>query len=98
MIRDYANADFWKKKFIVGFPTLLAQKVKDWITRTHGSTSIPHSQYTYGALISECIIEGLSLCNDIKFKDQLKAPNLTGCKEIGEFHDQFGYVLQTLSY
>ena len=94
MTKDDANADLWKEKFITGLPTLFAQTVKDQITRKHGGTYIPYSQYTCGAHISECIVEGLSLCNDIKLQAQLKAQNLTGRKEIGEFCDQFGYDLQ----
>ncbi|KAM7510610.1 hypothetical protein LguiB_009485 [Lonicera macranthoides] len=93
MTREDANADFWKEKFIAGLPTLFAQKVKDRISKKHGGISIPYKDYTYGSLISECIAEGLSLCNDIKLKAQLKAQNLTGRKEIGEFCDQFAYDL-----
>ena len=82
MTRDDTNVDFWKEKFVYGLPTLFAQKVKNRITRKHGGTSILYSQYTYGALISECIAEGLSLCNNIKLKAQQKPKILQAVKKL----------------
>ncbi|KAG5574882.1 hypothetical protein H5410_055016 [Solanum commersonii] len=46
---------------------------------------------TYGKLISACVQEGLSLCNEIKLNQQIKRHRLTERKQLGEFCEQFAF-------
>ena len=52
---------------------------------------INYDTHSYGSLINICIQEGLSLCNDIKLKAQLKKQKLTKKSQLGDFCDQFGF-------
>ena len=93
LLRSDANNEFWKEKFISGLPSLFAEKIRIRLKQRHGGFKIPYENYTYGELISECISEGLALCNDLNLKAQLKRQRLTGRKELGEFCNQFAYNL-----
>ncbi|KAG5611429.1 hypothetical protein H5410_022710, partial [Solanum commersonii] len=53
--------------------------------------SINYDNYTYGKLISDCVQEGLSLCNEIKLNQQIKRHRLTERKQLGEFCEQFAF-------
>ncbi|KAG5573221.1 hypothetical protein H5410_062987 [Solanum commersonii] len=53
--------------------------------------SINYDDYTYGKLISACVQEGLSLCNEIKLNQQIKRHRLTERKQLGEFCEQFAF-------
>ncbi|KAG5570700.1 hypothetical protein H5410_060466 [Solanum commersonii] len=62
------NSSHWKSKFIDGLPALFAKRVrKTFIGDSH---SINYDNYTYGKLISSCIQEGLSLCNEINSHEE----------------------------
>ncbi|XP_059310690.1 uncharacterized protein LOC132062056 [Lycium ferocissimum] len=58
------NNTHWKSKFIVGLPSLFAERVRKALTK--GETSINYDEYTYDKLIGTCIQKGSSLCNEIK--------------------------------
>ncbi|KAG5580073.1 hypothetical protein H5410_050700 [Solanum commersonii] len=71
------NSSHWKSKFIDDLPALFAKRVRK--TLTGDSHSINYNNYTYGKFISSCIQEGLSLCNEFKFNQQIslkQAPNI----------------------
>ncbi|KAG5621592.1 hypothetical protein H5410_006810 [Solanum commersonii] len=53
--------------------------------------SINYDEYTYDKLISACVQEGLSLCNEIKLNQQIKRHRLTERKQLGEFCEQFAF-------
>lgn len=55
--------------------------------------NIDYSNLTYGQLISNCINEGLALCNDIKLQNQLKKQSKTKKHQLGEFCEQFTFDL-----
>lgn len=57
---------------------------------------IPYCSFTFRKLINEVVTEGLSLCNDLNLKNQLKNQKLTGKKELGQFYNQFGTNLVTI--
>ena len=67
----------WKSKFIDGLPHLFSEKVRQSLRNKNDGININYSDLTYGQIISACINEGLSLCNDIKLKNQLKKQRLT---------------------
>ncbi|KAG5572461.1 hypothetical protein H5410_062227 [Solanum commersonii] len=58
------NSTHWKSKFIDELPTLFAKRVRRYLRGD--DHSINYDNYTYGKLISACVREGLSLCNEIK--------------------------------
>ncbi|KAG5628556.1 hypothetical protein H5410_000273 [Solanum commersonii] len=53
--------------------------------------SINYDDYTYEKLISACVQEGLSLCNEIKLNQQIKRHRLNERKQLGEFCEQFAF-------
>ena len=89
--RPDANAIRWKEQFLNGLPPLFANKIKERIRNRHNG-QLPLENYNYGDLFSECISEGLSLCNDLQLRQQLKSQRLTGRRELGEFCAQFAYA------
>ncbi|KAG5580725.1 hypothetical protein H5410_051352 [Solanum commersonii] len=64
------NSTHWKSKFIDELPSLFAERVRK-ILKGEG-VSIKYDDYTYGNLISACVQEGISLCNEIKLNQQIK--------------------------
>ncbi|KAG5605412.1 hypothetical protein H5410_026904 [Solanum commersonii] len=68
------NSTHWKSKFIDGLPNLFAERVRKTIRGD--SPSINYDNFTYGKLISACVQEGLSLCNEIKLNQQIKRHRL----------------------
>ncbi|XP_028066124.1 uncharacterized protein LOC114269059 [Camellia sinensis] len=89
--RSDVNSDHWKAKFIDGFPTLFAEKVRKKLRDCHNGMTIPYAEYTYGQLVDIVIDKGLALCNDLKLQYQMKKQNLTGKNEVRELCDQFAY-------
>ncbi|KAG5582689.1 hypothetical protein H5410_053316, partial [Solanum commersonii] len=83
------NSTHWKSKFIDGLPTLFAERVRKAIRGDNHS--INYDDYTYGKLISACVHEGLSLCNEIKLNQQIKRHRLNERKQLGEFYEQFAF-------
>ncbi|KAG5585430.1 hypothetical protein H5410_045864 [Solanum commersonii] len=83
------NSTHWKSKFIDGLPTLFAERVKKAIRGDNHS--INYDDYTYGKLISDCVQESLSLCNEIKLNQQIKRHRLNERKQLGEFCEQFAF-------
>ncbi|KAG5616231.1 hypothetical protein H5410_016055 [Solanum commersonii] len=83
------NSTHWKSKFIDGLPTLFAERVRKAIRGDNHS--INYDDYTYGKLISACVQEGLSLCNEIKLNQQIKRHRLNERKQLGEFCEQFAF-------
>ncbi|KAG5616547.1 hypothetical protein H5410_016371 [Solanum commersonii] len=83
------NSTHWKSKFIDGLPTLFAERVRKSLRGD--DHSINYDDYTYGKLISACVQEGLSLCNEIKLNQQIKRHRLTERKQLGEFCEQFAF-------
>ncbi|KAG5573220.1 hypothetical protein H5410_062986 [Solanum commersonii] len=83
------NSTHWKSKFIDGLPTLFAERVRKYLRGD--DHSINYDDYTYGKLISACVQEGLSLCNEIKLNQQIKRHRLTERKQLGEFCEQFAF-------
>lgn len=79
-----------EKKFISRLPTLFVDKVRNRLKQWHRGF-IPYSQYSYGELASEVVLEGINLCNDINLKRQLKKQKLTNKQALGDFCHQFGY-------
>ncbi|KAG5591044.1 hypothetical protein H5410_041558 [Solanum commersonii] len=77
------NSTHWKSKFIDELPTLFAERVRKAIRGDNHS--INYDNYTYGKLISTCVQEGLSLCNEIKLNQQIKRHRLNERKQLGEF-------------
>ena len=65
LAREDCNQDFWKEKFLSGFPPLFAERVRSKLRAKHNG-NIPFSHYTYGELAAEVVTEGLALCNDVK--------------------------------
>ncbi|KAG5599852.1 hypothetical protein H5410_031222 [Solanum commersonii] len=55
------------------------------------NTSINYEEYAYGKLISACVQEGLSLCNEIKLNQQIKRQRLNERQQLGEFCEQFAF-------
>lgn len=88
-LRPDSNHVLWKERFIAGLPSLFAKKVKSRLTQLQGTYDL--TPLTYGEIINEVTKEGLSLCNDMRLRNQLKKQNLLGKKELGEFCYQFGY-------
>ncbi|KAG5631797.1 hypothetical protein H5410_003514 [Solanum commersonii] len=83
------NSTHWKSKFIDGLPTLFAERVRRYLRGD--DHTINYDNYTYGKLISACVQEGLSLCNEIKLNQQIKRHRLTERKQLGEFCEQFAF-------
>ncbi|XP_049390852.1 uncharacterized protein LOC125855201 [Solanum stenotomum] len=81
------NSSNWKYKFIDGLPALFDERVRK--TLRGDNHSINYDNYTYGKLINAYIQEGLSLCNEIKLKQQVKRHRLNEREELGEFCEQF---------
>ncbi|KAG5572774.1 hypothetical protein H5410_062540 [Solanum commersonii] len=78
-----------KSKFIDGLPTLFAERVRRSLRGD--DHSINYDNYTYGKLISACVQEDLSLCNEIKLNQQIKRHRLRERKQLGEFCEQFAF-------
>ncbi|KAG5572458.1 hypothetical protein H5410_062224 [Solanum commersonii] len=76
------NSTHWKSKFIDELPTLFAKRVRRYLRGD--DHSINYDNYTYGKLISACVQEGLSLCNEIKLNQQIKRHRLTERKSKDE--------------
>ncbi|KAG5579517.1 hypothetical protein H5410_050144 [Solanum commersonii] len=72
-----------------GLPTLFAERVGKSLRGDN--TSINYEEYTYGKLISACVHEGLSLCNEIKLNQQIKRHRLNEKQQLGEFCEQFAF-------
>ncbi|KAG5614696.1 hypothetical protein H5410_014520 [Solanum commersonii] len=90
------NSTHWKSKFIDGLPTLFAERVRKSLRGD--DHSINYDDYTYGKLISACVQEGLSLCNEIKLNQQIKQHRLTERKQLGEFCEQFAFDIPKQKY
>ncbi|MCH94958.1 hypothetical protein A2U01_0015930, partial [Trifolium medium] len=93
-----SNSTHWKSKFIDGLPHLFAEKVRQALRNKNDGININFYDLTYGQIISTCLNEGLSLCNDIKLKNQLKnqlkKQNLTSKHQLGEFCEQFAFDVE----
>ncbi|MCI00290.1 hypothetical protein A2U01_0021307, partial [Trifolium medium] len=89
-----ANSTHWKSKFIDGLPHLFAEKVRQALRNKNDGININFFDLSYGQIISTCLNEGLSLCNDIKLKNQLKKQNLTSKHQLGEFCEQFAFDVE----
>ncbi|XP_045798027.1 uncharacterized protein LOC123892268 [Trifolium pratense] len=88
------NSMHWKSKFVDGLPHLFAERIRQTLRNNNDGININYSDLTYGQIISTCINEGLSLCNDIKLKNQLKKQKLTEKHQIGEFCEQFAFDIE----
>ncbi|XP_012840389.1 PREDICTED: uncharacterized protein LOC105960727 [Erythranthe guttata] len=82
------NQDIWKNKFVDGLPYLFAERIKKVLRKD--SDHIAYEAFTFGQIVSTCIQEGLSLCNEIKLRNQIRKDNLLERKLLGHFCDQFG--------
>uniref|UniRef100_A0A1S4DE34 DUF7746 domain-containing protein n=1 Tax=Nicotiana tabacum TaxID=4097 RepID=A0A1S4DE34_TOBAC len=80
--------DHWKAKFIDGFPSLFAERVRNTLKGSFGE--ITYNNYTYGKLIGICTQKGLNLCNELKLSRQLKMDKLKEKYHLGDFCTQFG--------
>ena len=78
------GSHYWKEKFILGLPTLFAEKVRQRIRNIHNGR-IPYESLTYGELITFVNNEGLALCTDLKLKSQMKKEKQDSKKELGKF-------------
>ncbi|KAG5589838.1 hypothetical protein H5410_040352 [Solanum commersonii] len=83
------NSAHWKSKFIDGLPSLFVERVRKAIKGDN--PSINYDNFTDGKLISSCVQEGLSLCNEIKLNQQIKRHHLNERKQLGEFCEQFAF-------
>jgi hypothetical protein len=77
-----------------GLPHLFAEKVRQSLRNKNDGLNINYLDLTYGQIIGTCINEGLTLCNDIKLKNQLKKQKLTEKHQLGEFCEQFAFNLE----
>ena len=66
-LRDDTNHITWKEKFLAGLPTLLREKVRNFI-KTLYDNRIPYDELTYGELVSFINKEGLKICQDLKLQ------------------------------
>ncbi|KAG5572753.1 hypothetical protein H5410_062519 [Solanum commersonii] len=64
------NNTHWKSKFIDGLSSLFAERVRKSLKGE--GFNVNYDDYTYGKLISACVQEGISLCNEIKLNQQIK--------------------------
>jgi hypothetical protein len=87
------NSSHWKAKFVDGLPHLFAEKIRQALRNKNDGININYPDLTYGQITNTCIQEGLSLCNDIKLKNQLKKQKLTEKHQLGEFCEQFAFDL-----
>ncbi|GAV91620.1 hypothetical protein CFOL_v3_35012 [Cephalotus follicularis] len=62
---EYANQPHWKEKFIIGLPTLFAEKIKNKY-REQNNCLVLYDTLTYGDIASTITKTGLEICNDIK--------------------------------
>ena len=84
MLRSDCNQSFWKEKFILGLPRLFFKKIRIKIKEQFNG-QIPYDKLTYGEIISIVTIEGISLCNDFKLKQQMKYEQKIYKNEFGTF-------------
>ncbi|GAV91030.1 LOW QUALITY PROTEIN: zf-CCHC domain-containing protein, partial [Cephalotus follicularis] len=84
-----ANQPYWKEKFIIGLPTLFAEKINKYREKHKGV--VPYEKLTYGDIVSTITKTGLEICYDIKMSKQIKKDSKTYKKELGDFCTQFGY-------
>ena len=87
------NSIHWKAKFIDGLPHFFSEKVRHSLRSKNDGININYPDLTYGQIISTCVNEGLTLCNDIKLRNQLKKQKLSEKHQMGEFCDQFAFDL-----
>ncbi|CAL5212221.1 unnamed protein product [Lathyrus oleraceus] len=87
------NSLHWKAKFIDGLPHFFSEKVRQSLRQKNDGININYSDLTYGHIISTCVNEGLTLCNDIKLRNQLKKQKLSEKHQLGEFCEQFAFDL-----
>lgn len=92
-VKDCNNV-YWKAKFIDGLPNLFVERIKKALRKD--DSVIDYDSFTYGMLINACISEGLSLCNELSLKNQIKNQHSLERKQLGDFCDQFG--MDTPSY
>ncbi|KAH9653688.1 hypothetical protein KPL70_027479 [Citrus sinensis] len=89
-LRDDANHITWKEKFLEGLPTLLGEKVRNFIKALYDNR-IPYDELTYGELVSFVNNEGLKICQDLKLQKRLKWELKKSKQELGSFCKQFNY-------
>ncbi|CAL5212587.1 unnamed protein product [Lathyrus oleraceus] len=87
------NSLHWKAKIICGLPHFFSKKVRQSLRQKNDGININYSDLTYGHIISTCVNEGLTLCNDIKLRNQLKKQKLSEKHQLGEFCEQFAFDL-----
>ena len=68
---DDANNPQCKSKFMQGLPNLFSERVRKTLWDKNDGIK-PYHIYTYDNLINACVQEGLTLCNDLKLRHQLK--------------------------
>ncbi|KAH9745864.1 hypothetical protein KPL70_004238 [Citrus sinensis] len=96
-LRDDANHITWKEKFLAGLPTLLGEKVRNFIKALYDNR-IPYDELTYGELVSFVNKEGLKICQDLKLQKRLKWELKKSKQELGSFCKQFNYDPFKTSY
>ena len=66
-----SNNVIWKENFVSGLSPLFAENVRKSLRQYYNNT-FPYDQISYGELIQKINQTGLTLCNDLKLKGQLK--------------------------
>ncbi|KAH9658023.1 hypothetical protein KPL70_023328 [Citrus sinensis] len=89
-LRDDANHITWKEKFLAGLPTLLGEKVRNFIKVLYDNR-ISYDELTYGELVSFVSKEGLMICQDLKLHKRLKWELRKSKQDLGSFCKQFNY-------
>ena len=87
MLKLDCKQSFWKEKFISELPRLFFENIKIKI-REQFNGQIHYDKLTYGEIINIVIVEGISLCNDFKLKQQMKSEQKYK-NEFGTFCSQF---------
>ncbi|XP_050919175.1 uncharacterized protein LOC127136686 [Lathyrus oleraceus] len=87
------NSLHWKAKFVDGLPHFFSEKVRQSLRQKNDGININYSDLTYGHIIRACVNEGLTLCNDINLRNQLKKQKLSEKHQLREFCEQFAFIL-----
>ncbi|GAV60639.1 LOW QUALITY PROTEIN: hypothetical protein CFOL_v3_04168, partial [Cephalotus follicularis] len=80
LTREDANQPY-KAKFIIGLPTLFAEKIKSKYREQYNGI-VPYDTLTYSDIFSIITKIGLEICNDIKINKQVKRDAKTYKKEL----------------
>jgi hypothetical protein len=87
-----------RKKFLVGLPTLLGERVKNKIKDTFISKTIPYDQLTYEKLVGFTQKKKvLKIYQDLKLQKHLKWEMRRTRHELSSFHQQFDLSLPKLT-